>query len=113
MDEEWWSEALVAVFDHYGLGTVPSGERSIRCPVHDDSHASASANGAKGVWHCHACGGSGNAAHIVAHRESIDYRQAMKMVEDLMGGKQMKKTNVPSRTRKSGNRWIPPRLRNA
>lgn len=34
-------------------------ERPFRCPVHDDKHASASVNIAKGVWFCYACHASG------------------------------------------------------
>ena len=34
-------------------------ERPCRCPVHDDSQASASVNVLKGVWYCHACFASG------------------------------------------------------
>ena len=34
-------------------------ERPCRCPVHDDSQASASVNVIKGVWYCHACFASG------------------------------------------------------
>lgn len=34
-------------------------ERPFRCPVHDDSQASASVNVLKGVWYCHACFASG------------------------------------------------------
>lgn len=34
-------------------------ERSFRCPVHNDTHASASVNVIKGVWVCYACGANG------------------------------------------------------
>lgn len=34
-------------------------ERPFCCPVHGDSHASASVNVAKGVWYCYACGATG------------------------------------------------------
>lgn len=38
-----------------GRGT----ERPFRCPVHDDTHASATVNVVKGVWFCHACHAKG------------------------------------------------------
>jgi DNA primase len=112
MEEEWASNALAAVFSHYNLGSMPHGERSMRCPVHDDAHASASVNGGKGVWHCHACGNSGNAMHIVMNRESLDYKQALQFVENLVGGKPVY-TATNRRTKKTGTRWVPPRLRNS
>ncbi len=44
-------EFLQAVFSHYGLDLPLGGEKSILCPVHDDSHKSASVNSDKGVWY--------------------------------------------------------------
>lgn len=110
MDEEWASQALRAVFDHYALGPTGYGEKPMRCPIHDDAHASASVNGSKGVWHCHACGESGNAIHIVMAKESLDYKEAKKFTEDLVGGKPMQQ-KITTRGRKTGTRWVPPRLR--
>lgn len=42
-------------------GTVRGVEVPIRCPVHDDSNASASVNVIKKVWFCYACGANGKA----------------------------------------------------
>jgi putative DNA primase/helicase len=36
-----------------------NGQRSARCPFHDDQQASLSFNVGKGVWKCHACGKQG------------------------------------------------------
>ena len=36
-------------------------ERSFRCEVHDDRHASASVNSLTGLWVCYACGAAGKA----------------------------------------------------
>jgi 5S rRNA maturation endonuclease (ribonuclease M5)/phenylpyruvate tautomerase PptA (4-oxalocrotonate tautomerase family) len=46
------------VADALGLTGVETGERSVRCPLHDDNANSASANVDKGLFFCHAgCGG--------------------------------------------------------
>jgi DNA primase len=110
-EEDWGYAALTAVVSEYGLGTVSYGERAMKCPVHDDTHASASCNGGKGVWHCHGCGASGNAVHIVMARENLEYGKAKEFVENLVGGKP-NPNQYKGRARKSGTRWIPPRLRN-
>lgn len=104
--------ALLAVFDHYDLPEPGWGERPIRCPVHDDSVASASVNRAKGLWNCHACGKGGSAVQIVMEREHLEYRPALAFVEGLTGGslKSMPRTQHRSKTR---TRWVPPRLRRA
>ncbi len=41
-------------------------ERPITCPVHEDTHASASLNVLKGVWYCYACHSAGglDAKHV-------------------------------------------------
>lgn len=41
------------------LATGRGIERSFKCPVHGDTHASASVNVLKGVWVCYACGAHG------------------------------------------------------
>lgn len=112
MDEETYEQMLVAVLDYYGFPEPGYGERSARCPVHDDSHASASINRTKGVFNCHACGGSGNAVHIVMSREGYDYRQALEFIRGLGVSTELKA--APTRTpRRGSTRWVPPRLRSA
>lgn len=39
-------------------------ENPIRCPLHDDRHASASVNLRKGVWNCQGCGSSGGIGYL-------------------------------------------------
>lgn len=103
-----WAGAMTAVFAYYNLGYLGYGEKAIRCPAHDDAHASASVNGGKGLWHCHACGGSGNAAHIVMAKENLDYQGAMKKLEEIVGGKIQ-----PTKTGRKSKRWNPNRLKNS
>ncbi len=62
---------LAAVFDHYEVKYNPntSGNQAIQCPVHDDSHASASCNLSKEVWNCHACGEGGDSITLIMLKE--------------------------------------------
>jgi DNA primase len=103
------SEFLEAVFSHYGLELPLGGEKSILCPVHDDSHKSASVNSDKGVWVCYACNGRGSGIHIIMARENLTYPEARTWADKNIG-KEAKK-QAPSRGRKSKSRWTPPRLR--
>lgn len=55
-------------------------ERSFRCPVHGDQHASASVNVAKGVWICYTCGAHGTTSEII---ESSDYEFGQGLLDVL------------------------------
>jgi DNA primase len=104
-------EFLEAVFNHYDL-TLPQGEKSILCPVHDDSRKSASVNSDKGVWVCYACSSSGSGIHIIMAREKLTYSEARKWAEKNIGSEKSKEFATPMRGRRRTNgRWIPPRLR--
>lgn len=61
-----------------GLGR----ERSFLCPVHDDRHASASVNVAKGVWVCYTCAAHGSVDGVI----ETDDDHFMSDIEDLLGG---------------------------
>ena len=102
-------EFLQAVFSHYGLDLPLGGEKSILCPVHDDSRRSASVNSDKGVWVCYACNGRGSGIQIIMARENLTYSEARRWAEKNIGKETTKQ--APARGRKSSNRWIPPRLR--
>lgn len=102
-------EFLEAVFSHYGL-TLPQGEKSILCPVHDDSRKSASVNSDKGVWVCYACNSGGSGIQIVMEREKLTYSEARTWAEKNIG-KETSEKIVHNRRSKGGGRWTPPRLR--
>ena len=103
------SEFLEAVFNHYGL-TLPQGEKSILCPVHDDSRKSASVNSEKGVWVCYACNAGGSGIQIIMSRENLAYPEARKWAEKNIG-KESSTPIVHNRRSKKSGRWTPPRLR--
>lgn len=102
-------EFLEAVFHHYGLSLPLGGDKSIHCPVHDDSRRSASVNSDKGVWVCYACNGRGSGIQIIMARENLTYSDARKWADKNIGKES--KQHSPSKGRKSRSRWTPPRLR--
>lgn len=103
-------EFLEAVFNHYGL-TLPQGEKSILCPVHDDSRKSASVNSEKGVWVCYACHGSGSGIQIIMAREKLTYPEARQWADKHIGKELSDQKITYNRRSKKSGRWTPPRLR--
>ena len=99
---------IVAVLQHYGA-TVrrTSGQVNVKCPFHDDSHASASFNTKENIFNCFACGMQGNSLQIIAKQERCDIREAKSIAEGITGessnqvrGKYSSGRRLPS---KSGN----------
>lgn len=76
---------IAAVLQYYGAGTVPVSHRwaSIRCPLHDDSTASASVNTEEGKFRCFACQVRGDGLDVIMHAENIGFVEAKKFAEGL------------------------------
>ena len=99
---------IVAVLKHYGAKiTRASGQVNIKCPFHNDSHASASFNTRQNIFNCFACGMQGNSIQIIAKQERCDIREAKSIAEGITGqgqqevrGKYSSGRRLPS---KSGN----------
>jgi len=99
---------IVAVLKHYGANiNRSSGQVNIKCPFHNDSHASASFNTKQNIFNCFACGMQGNSIQIIAKQERCDIREAKSIAERITGesneqvrGKHFSGGRLPS---KSGN----------
>lgn len=52
------------------------------CPFHQEKSPSFEVNDAKGTYHCHGCGASGDAIRFLINKEGLTFRQA---VETLSG----------------------------
>lgn len=114
IDEAIVASALGTVLDYYNVSLGRGYEAPIRCPSHDDSHASASANISKGVWHCHACGAGGNALHVIMAKELCTLDEAYILLQKLVEGQDIAPVHtVTIRKKSKGGRskWTPPRLR--
>ena len=99
---------IVSVLKHYGANiTRASGQVNIKCPFHNDSHASASFNTRQNIFNCFACGMQGNSIQIIAKKEGCDIREAKSIAEGITGesnqqvrGKHLSGGRLPS---KQGN----------
>ncbi len=62
----------IAVYLEYVGATVPAvgyGWRKIKCPFHEDGHASAGINFDEQRFKCHGCGVGGDGYDLIMHRE--------------------------------------------
>jgi DNA primase len=77
---------IVSVLKHYGANVNrTSGQVNIKCPFHNDSHASASFNTRDNIFNCFACGMQGNSIQIIAKQERCDIREAKSIAEGITG----------------------------
>jgi DNA primase len=77
---------IVMVLEHYGaVVRRTTGQVNIKCPFHDDSHASASFNTRENIFNCFACGMQGNSLQIIAKQERVDIREAKSFAEGIVG----------------------------
>lgn len=60
-----------------------SGWRKMRCPFHDDTHASAAVNYDENRFKCHGCGITGDTYDLIKQREGGNYREAIKFAESI------------------------------
>ena len=95
------------VIEHYGgrVGTTRrTGWVKIRCPFHDDSHASATLNLDKNAFNCFACGMKGDTYSIIMQEEGVAFREAVAFAEGITG-----ESNLPLSTKRSSSGGIPRR----
>lgn len=119
-DESDKGEQLAAYFEHLGH-VLPAGygQRAVKCPFHDDSHASATVHGGKGIFNCFTCGANGDALKLIMDNEGVDFGGAIRFIEEVLGcttgsaSGQRRGTYLSSgkRANKSGRRYVPPRKR--
>jgi DNA primase len=66
------------VLEHYGTTvTDRGGWTRIKCPLHDDTHASASANLDEQIFSCFTCDICGDSYTIIMAREKIGFKDAI------------------------------------
>lgn len=70
---------MLTVLEHYGID-VPArgGWVKIKCPVHDDAHASASTNLDLQKFYCFTCSISGDVHTLIMAKEGLEYRDAVR-----------------------------------
>ena len=101
IDEDAMGILLELTFDHYDVSYAHSGQVSIKCPVHDDRQASATANMGRGLWHCLACGQGGNAIQLIQTLENLEFKDALEFAKGLL--------DRSGREIPRGSDWVPRR----
>lgn len=78
---------IADVLTHYRANVEGIGEgwRSIRCPFHDDSTASASVSLGRDAFNCHKCAIAGDPIHVIMKVEHIDYEAACDWAIKILG----------------------------
>ncbi|RDU67103.1 DNA primase [Helicobacter didelphidarum] len=74
---------IVDLINHY-INVRKSGANFMAlCPFHDDKTPSMSISQQKGLYHCHACGASGNAIKFVMEYERLEFQDALQKIANL------------------------------
>jgi DNA primase len=82
---------IVLVLTHYGAKVSrTSGQVNVKCPFHNDSHASASFNTKDNIFNCFACGMQGNSLQVISKREGVNLREAKRIAEGIVGTRSIK-----------------------
>ncbi len=80
--------SISAILEHYGA-TVPTrrGWFSMKCPFHNDSHASASATTDDNAFCCFACQMKGDGYSIIMQKEGVEFREAITIAEGILNAR--------------------------
>jgi DNA primase len=114
--------SIATVLEHYGCKTIPerSGWQKIKCPFHDDGHASATVNIEAQAFNCFGCGIKGDTYSVIMQQEGVEFREAYILAEGITGesGNTLSKVNTSRRSVSGGTGIIakrrgysPPRSR--
>jgi DNA primase len=92
--------SITAILEHYGA-KVPTrrGWFSMKCPFHDDSHASASANSDENAFCCFACQMKGDGYAIIMSKEGVQFSEAINIAKGILDSRG---EVLPQRTARSG-----------
>jgi DNA primase len=89
---------ISAIIEHYGgkIRRDYGSWQKIKCPFHDDSHASAGVSVMDNIFVCHGCGVKGNAFNVIKIHEGVKYGEAIKIAEGITGESYQSLRGVPS-----------------
>lgn len=76
----------IAFYGRFGIAIKNQGWQMVRCPFHDDRHASLSINGTHGGYICHACHAKGNMIGFYMRYHNTDFKGAMCELRDGIRG---------------------------
>ena len=100
--------SISKVLEHYGARcNTRGGWQKLKCPFHNDRHASAGFNEDKGYFKCFTCDVSGDAYDIIMKQEGVGFVDAKRRAEEITG---TSSGSLPAVHRRGG--IIPERERN-
>ena len=92
--------SISAILEHYGANVIKRrGWVSMRCPFHDDTHRSATANYDENVFCCFACQLKGDGYTLIMKKEGIGFREAISIAQRILNSRG---EVLPQRSRASG-----------
>jgi DNA primase len=114
--------SILEVLQYYGVKNLREchGWQKMKCPIHDDSHASAGVNIDDNIFTCHGCGVKGDTYKLIMVKEGIKYNEAINYAETITGksrteiqGFNPSSGRLPSQERANAGRrkYSPPRSR--
>ena len=76
---------IAVILEYYGAN-VPTrrGWFGMKCPFHDDSHASASATRDDNAFCCFACQVKGDGYAIIMQKEGVEFREAINIAKGIL-----------------------------
>jgi DNA primase len=78
--------SIQPILEHYGATVREQyGWVKLRCPFHDDGHASATVNVEENAFNCFGCGVKGDTYSIIMEQEGVGFREAIKIAEGITG----------------------------
>jgi DNA primase len=91
---------ITAILEHYGA-TVPTrnGWAKMKCPFHNDSHASSAVNLQENIFKCHGCQYKGDGYKIIMDKEGVGFREAVSIAEGILDARG---EVLPQRTTRGG-----------
>jgi hypothetical protein len=66
--------SILVVLQHYGVNNLREchGWQKMKCPIHEDSHASAGVNIDENIFTCHGCGVKGDTYKLIMEKEGFN-----------------------------------------
>lgn len=85
MMAEYDKPDISVILEYYGARKLPMrhGWASMKCPFHDDSHASASVSQDENAFCCFACQMKGDAYAIIMKKEGANFHEAINIAKRI------------------------------
>lgn len=76
---------ITAILENYGA-TVPvrMGWAKMKCPFHEDSHASSAVNLGENIFKCHGCQMKGDGYAIIMAKEGVEFLEAVNIAKRIL-----------------------------